>query len=129
MCRPRRAICYLEDQSVILIPLRKLEYHLLTIYDRFEIPGGRTGIFLKSSRFNHACHPYATCTYAFNNETNRLVTSAIQDIEAGQEITISYCGYGDPSSLPENYGFYCDCPKCPSPEEAAARAKFFSGGR
>ncbi|KAG9238044.1 hypothetical protein BJ875DRAFT_361009, partial [Amylocarpus encephaloides] len=73
--------------------------------------GPNSGVFLKSSRYNHACHPFATCTYRFDITSNTLSTIVLNDIAIGQEITISYSP--DPKSLYSNYGFYCDCPGCP----------------
>jgi hypothetical protein len=46
----------------------------------------------------------------------------------GEEITISYCGYGSPNDLKVNYGFYCDCPNCPLPSIAAREARYLSMG-
>jgi len=90
---------------------------------RFEIEG-KGGIFYKTSRFNHACHPAATCTYRWNLRERKLITTALRDIEPGQEITISY---GSAGSLFQNYGFHCDCEYCPHPEEAAKEAKRLRG--
>jgi len=94
----------------------------LTVCNRFETTEGKGGIFLKSSRFNHACHPFSTCTYSYNKVEGRLITTTLQPIQKGEEITISYCG--TPSTLYENYGFYCDCQACPPPAKAKAEAEF-----
>lgn len=95
--------------------------------NRFETTEGKGGIFLKSSRFNHACHPFSTCTYSYNKVQGRLITITLQPIQKGEEITISYCG--TPSTLYENYGFYCDCQACPPPAKAKAEADFYRGPR
>jgi hypothetical protein len=89
------------------------------------------GIFLKCSRFNHSCHPYASCTYNYNEETDKLKISALRDISIGEEITISYSR--DPSSLYENYGFHCDCFGCqqlplPPPEATTNDLELNTGG-
>ncbi|CZR55981.1 uncharacterized protein PAC_05869 [Phialocephala subalpina] len=91
---------------------------LLAIFktNRFEIPGSACGIFIKSSRFNHACHPHATCTYKWNEELRHMVTTSINPMKNGDEITIQYTN--NPSKLYDDYGFHCDCPACPDPKEA-----------
>jgi len=96
---------------------------MLILLTRFEIEG-KGGIFYKTSRFNHACHPAATCTYKWNRREQKLITTTLKNIEAGQEITISY---GSAGSLYENYGFYCDCEYCPRPEQAAKDAEMLKG--
>jgi hypothetical protein len=82
----------------------------------FETGGATGGIFLKSSRFNHACHPYARCTYKYDEENDCLNTTTMYNISKGEEITISYSA--DSTSLYSNYGFRCDCPMCPDPKKA-----------
>lgn len=86
---------------------------------RFETGNGRGGIFLKSSRFNHACHPHSTCTYCWDEDTNKLTFTTLMDVKKGQEITISYTS--KPKTLWVNYGFNCDCPKC-QPEKDAEKS-------
>ena len=97
----------------------------LTIFVRFEVSRREGGIFLKCSRFNHACHPWANCTYRAV-EGKRLKVTTLFNIAKGQELTISYTNI--PEKLPGFYGFYCDCPACPSPEMAAERANLLRGG-
>ncbi|TGO66687.1 hypothetical protein BOTNAR_0056g00260 [Botryotinia narcissicola] len=79
--------------------------------NRFHVPGGKSGIFLNSSRFNHACPGFCNCTYGFRKEINEMVFTTLSDITKGQEITISYANV--PTNLYQNYGFFCDCPGCP----------------
>jgi len=81
---------------------------------RFETGKGVGGIFLKSSRFNHACHPHATCTYGWDEPTNTLTFTTLMEVKKGEEITISYTN--KPRTLHENYGFDCDCPRCFGPK-------------
>ncbi|CZT44676.1 uncharacterized protein RSE6_04876 [Rhynchosporium secalis] len=99
----------------------------LAIYktNRFETSGSKGGIFIKSSRFNHACHPWATCSYRYDESIDTLIFTACNPIKRGEEITISYTS--NPSQLMDNYGFYCDCPKCPGPKIAANQAKRLRG--
>ncbi len=75
------------------------------------------GIFLNSSRFNHACHPYATCTYSYNEKKKQLIIKTKSDIAERTELTISY---GPAALMYGNYGFHCDCEGCPPPEVQAA---------
>ena len=96
----------------------------------FEIPDGGLafGIFLNSSRFNHACHPYSTCTYQWDKHQDRLVVTTLMDVAEGEELTISYIGWSNNTSrLYENYGFWCDCQGCPSAKEAQAKADMLAG--
>ncbi|KAF7956029.1 hypothetical protein EAE96_004950 [Botrytis aclada] len=79
--------------------------------NRFHVPGGKSGIFLNSSRFNHACPGFCNCTYGFRKDVNKMVFTTLSDIIKGQEITISYANV--PTHLYQNYGFFCDCPGCP----------------
>ena len=81
----------------------------------FRVSEHADGVFLKCSRFNHACHPYATSTYQYDVETDELRVTTIQDIKRGDEITISYTR--DSDSLYDNYGFNCTCPGCLRPCE------------
>ncbi|KAL5327843.1 hypothetical protein ACEPPN_005549 [Leptodophora sp. 'Broadleaf-Isolate-01'] len=99
----------------------------LAIYktNRFETCGGKGGIFIKSSRFNHACHPHATCTYRYDESTDTLIFTACNPINKGDEMTISYTS--NASQLMDNYGFYCDCSGCPRPKVAAKQARRLRG--
>jgi hypothetical protein len=96
----------------------------LTPYPSFEVNCSEDGIFLKCSRFNHACHPWANCTYRVV-ERKHLQVSALFDIANGQELTISYTNI--PKDLPAFYGFYCDCPSCPSQKVVEERANMLRG--
>jgi hypothetical protein len=103
---------------------------LMDAVSRFETPDGnfKFGIFLKASRFNHACHPFATCTYHWNEDQKKLVFRTLRDITAGEEMTISYIGWSTATSLlHDNYGFWCDCPGCPPVKDADAHAKMLAG--
>lgn len=90
---------------------------------RFEA-GGSSAIFLKCSRFNHACHPHAACTYTWDAKLERLVVSTLREVAAGEELTISYMGKQvDRRLLQLNYGFQCDCPGCLEAKEAEAKVQ------
>jgi hypothetical protein len=94
----------------------------LTHATRFET-SSMSGIFLTCSRFNHACHPHTTCTYTWDEQQKKLIVSTLRDIDAGEELTISYMGWSvDRGILKHNYGFDCDCPGCLQEIEAEAEA-------
>ncbi|APA15706.1 hypothetical protein sscle_15g104760 [Sclerotinia sclerotiorum 1980 UF-70] len=95
-------------------------HKILAIFqtNRFHISGGKAGIFLNSSRFNHACPSFRNCSYNYDKDSNRMIFTGTEAIKKDQELTISYASI--PNSLYENYGFFCDCPGCP-PSDAAYR--------
>ncbi|TVY52135.1 SET domain-containing protein 5 [Lachnellula cervina] len=94
--------------------------------NRFDTGDGIGGIFLESSRFNHACHPYATCTYRWDEAANLLTFTTIMDVKKGEEMTIAYTS--KPETLKKNYGFDCDCPGCSKPEDLEEGAAGVVGG-
>ena len=72
------------------------------------------GIFLKASRINHSCTPNAH--FAWNVNIQRETIHAIVDIQANEEIFISYCYphsdvYNRQQKL-QPYGFDCSCAPC-----------------
>jgi hypothetical protein len=95
------------------------------LYHRFEISKAVGGIFLKSSRFNHACPEFRNCSYIYDETKDMLITRACRDIAKGQELTISYAS--QPNHLFDDYGFFCDCPACPDPKIAEANERIMRG--
>ncbi|KAJ8058803.1 hypothetical protein OCU04_011791 [Sclerotinia nivalis] len=93
-------------------------HKILAIFqtNRFHISGGKAGIFLNSSRFNHACPGFRNCSYSYDKDTNKMVFTTTDGIKKGQELTISYASI--PNCLYQNYGFFCDCPGCPPSDSA-----------
>uniref|UniRef100_A0AAQ5YFB9 Protein-lysine N-trimethyltransferase SMYD5 n=1 Tax=Amphiprion ocellaris TaxID=80972 RepID=A0AAQ5YFB9_AMPOC len=79
-----------------------------------------SGLFMLQSSCNHSCIPNAEASFPDNNFLLHL--SALNDINPGEEICISYldCCQRDRSRhsrhkiLRENYLFVCSCPKCVS---------------
>ncbi|XP_064367728.1 histone-lysine N-trimethyltransferase SMYD5 isoform X3 [Dromaius novaehollandiae] len=77
-----------------------------------------SGLYVLQSCCNHSCIPNAETSFPDNNFLLHL--TALEDIEAGEEICISYldCCQRDRSRhsrhkiLRENYLFTCSCPKC-----------------
>ncbi|TGO29545.1 hypothetical protein BPAE_0014g00010 [Botrytis paeoniae] len=90
--------------------------------NRFHVPGGKSGIFQNSSRFNHACPGFCNCTYGFRKDINKMIFTTLSDITKGQEITISYANV--PTHLYQNYGFFCDCPGCPPGSFASKKREY-----
>uniref|UniRef100_F7DXQ8 Protein-lysine N-trimethyltransferase SMYD5 n=2 Tax=Xenopus tropicalis TaxID=8364 RepID=F7DXQ8_XENTR len=77
-----------------------------------------SGLYLLQSCCNHSCVPNAEASFPDNNFILHL--TALEDIQPGEEICISYldCCQRDRSRhsrqkiLRENYLFVCSCPKC-----------------
>ncbi|KAH8906915.1 SET domain-containing protein [Coniochaeta sp. PMI_546] len=78
------------------------------------------GLFPQISRINHACKPNAHTRFSQRYLTMSAVS--LRDIEAGEEITISYAEFGTmygqrQHSLLHNWGFRCTCALCTAPSE------------
>ncbi|KAG8951727.1 hypothetical protein FRC04_005748 [Tulasnella sp. 424] len=72
---------------------------------------------LASRAFNHSCLPNATASYRYENGSVWQDIRALRDIEANEEITISYIDPASPLSsrqaaLRRTYGFECTCGRC-----------------
>ncbi|XP_071982530.1 protein-lysine N-trimethyltransferase SMYD5 [Engystomops pustulosus] len=82
-----------------------------------------SGLYMLQSCCNHSCVPNAEASFPDNNYLLHLI--AVEDIQPGEEICISYldCCQRDRSRhsrhkiLRENYLFVCSCPKCLSQSE------------
>ncbi|KAJ5100809.1 SET domain-containing protein [Penicillium angulare] len=77
-----------------------------------------SGLFLEASRINHSCRHNAQNTW--NENIGELTIHALRDIDAGQEITISYlAGTSDfverQLRLKETFKFTCKCELCSLP--------------
>ena len=76
------------------------------------------GIYDIPSFINHSCSPNAIQTFLFGqNKPAKLMLTAYEDIETGQEINISYIDNACPRDirqkrLREDYFFWCDCETC-----------------
>ncbi|RGP81492.1 set domain [Fusarium longipes] len=72
-------------------------------------------VFIKSSRINHSCKPNAHNVW--NSDLDKITIHAIEDIDQGEEITISYLGALLPyderqKRLEADFGFECCCRLC-----------------
>ncbi|KAK7053558.1 SET domain-containing protein [Favolaschia claudopus] len=83
-------------------------------------------------RINHVCcspKSRPNVTYSWNNDSEEEELYALTEIQAGQELEVSYVsnasGYEEPLKyLREKYGFDCTCPGCSRPlaeREASGR--------
>lgn len=76
------------------------------------------GLFLEASRINHSCKHNSQNTW--NENIGQLTIHSLRDIEAGQEITISYLvrtsEYAERQRfLKEKFKFECKCELCSLP--------------
>ncbi|KAI6370104.1 hypothetical protein MCOR25_004275 [Pyricularia grisea] len=81
------------------------------------------GLFPTVSRINHACGPNSQVQ--FDPATLSQKVYAFHDIEAGEEITISYAEFGmtyqkRQSTLLRRWGFKCSCALCSAHPSAVA---------
>ncbi|ETS81942.1 hypothetical protein PFICI_06944 [Pestalotiopsis fici W106-1] len=70
------------------------------------------GVFLTASKFNHACVPNNNVAYTYDKQHDCMVFTVERDIEAGDELFITYGK--DPEDLFKQYGFICRCRSCQS---------------
>lgn len=86
--------------------------------NNFHLPPDDLGIFATSSRLNHSCVP--NVHHSYNPILKRTTVYAVKDIEAGEELCITYLGgkghyWVRPQRIEQlraNYGFTCNCPAC-----------------
>jgi hypothetical protein len=80
----------------------------------FEAPVG--GVYHQICLINHSCVP--NCNANWNSDTGHETIYATQDIEAGEEITISYKQEDtfaeQRAVLRDAFGFDCNCTRCSS---------------
>eukprot|EP00249_Psilotum_nudum_P015021 c25124_g1_i1 orf=280-1665(-) len=90
------------------------------------------GLFPVLSIINHSCHPNSIIMF----EGKHAVIRAIETIEAGTEVTVSYVELGASTTtrqkeLKEQYFFNCNCLRCMNPGnlEGTAEDGFLEGFR
>jgi hypothetical protein len=84
-----------------------------------------SGLYELQSMINHSCEPNAEIKFADNNST--LTLMSVKDIEAGEEIYISYLNecelqssrHSRQKTLRENYLFICECERCEREKDQA----------
>ncbi|KAL2061305.1 hypothetical protein VTL71DRAFT_7578, partial [Oculimacula yallundae] len=91
--------------------LGELDRKVLAIYTANH--WGRD-VFQLASRFNHSCIP--NIHNAYNATINKETFHAIRDIEAGEELTVSYIfgihSRSERQAQLSKWGFQCTCPVC-----------------
>ena len=76
------------------------------------------GLYMKASVINHACRPNTIPTFWLRpQKPPMLQLTVVTPIDAGEEITISYCDASTPRlhrnrTLLQDYNFMCDCNFC-----------------
>ena len=75
-----------------------------------------TAFYAVQSCVNHSCQPNAEALRSGDDPNSFAVIVAVQDILAGDEVTISYIDeslpYGERQEALQDYGFVCCCPLC-----------------
>ncbi|KAK6219401.1 hypothetical protein LQW54_002133 [Pestalotiopsis sp. IQ-011] len=74
------------------------------------------GVFVTASKFNNACGSKKNVAYVYDDRHDCMVFTVEKDIEAGEELFITYGK--DPKTLYKQYGFVCRCGGCASLTEA-----------
>ena len=82
--------------------------------DELSVEG--TAFYAVQSCVNHSCQPNAEALRSGDDPNSFAVIVAVQDILAGDEVTISYIDeslpYGERQEALQDYGFVCCCPLC-----------------
>jgi len=98
-----------------------LSHNIATILrsNAYNTGPAHTGIFPGIARVNHDCQPNAGNWWSMKSGTR--IIYAMQDIEAGTEITVSYIPLlmtrQERAARLEQFGFVCQCTVCMAPEE------------
>ena len=101
------------DNDTLYLLAESINNNAFSIEDE-ETEAAGTGVYLEASLFSHSCVP--NTARAFRNK--RLFVIASEDIEPGEEITITYSNnlIADleerRKELYSSYGFTCACPRC-----------------
>ncbi|KAH9866126.1 hypothetical protein J1614_008690 [Plenodomus biglobosus] len=88
-------------------------------------------VFAHAARFNHACNPNACFTW--NAGIGKETIHIMNDVKAGEEITLSYCDMLHDKKLRswelKHYGFVCQCPACAGNEDDESSFAYQSAER
>jgi hypothetical protein len=101
--------------------------HLLTIFrsNAYNTGDDKIGLFPKTARINHSCRPSAGNWWS--EKTQRRVIYAMRDIEAGEEITVSYIPLlktkRERQARLGQYGFVCECDACSDESEVGDKTR------
>jgi tetratricopeptide (TPR) repeat protein len=101
-----------------------LQNNSFTFATRLEDPyphlsGGGSGVFPLASMLNHRCTPNAEWYFDVSKYGNTIHVRALENIQPGEQIFISYSGAAAESDDPEfrknifaAYSFECSCSRC-----------------
>ncbi|KAH9867086.1 hypothetical protein IAQ61_007678 [Plenodomus lingam] len=88
-------------------------------------------VFPHAARFNHSCNPNACFTW--NAGIGKETIHIMNDVKAGEEITLSYCDMLHDKKLRswelKHYGFRCDCRACAEDEDVEDTFAYESADR
>ncbi|KAJ3395652.1 SET and MYND domain-containing protein 3 [Lobulomyces angularis] len=90
----------------------KVSVNSHTIVDNEQASKG-LGLYLNAAKVNHSCDPNSIVIF----HRNELSLRTVKDVEAGEEINITYIEVAEPfyvrqENLKESYFFSCNCTKC-----------------
>ncbi|CAF0828134.1 unnamed protein product [Brachionus calyciflorus] len=118
-----------EIKNLTKIEKKKLDKFIDKLYGTLENTAGNflnsegSGLYEYQSMINHSCKPNAEISFRNNNFELSIV--ALEDIQMGQEVLISYLDECELNSsrhtrqkmLRENYLFNCQCERCVSEKD------------
>lgn len=108
------------------------EASLISIFQTNCMEMGKgAAVFPHAARFNHSCNPNAC--FSWNSAIGKETIHIMNDVRAGEEITISYCDMVHDKKLRswelKHYGFECDCRACAGDENDVDTFAHKSAGR
>ena len=107
---------YLQDVPPETIDQKEHIIIVCCAYNSFQEDGNRM-VYLEASKLNHSCAP--NCCY--NIEEQSFIVATSRDVQAGEELTISYCigpfeaymsGRERRNITARNVYFWCQCCLC-----------------
>ncbi|KAJ8069382.1 hypothetical protein OCU04_003036 [Sclerotinia nivalis] len=105
-------------------PYKDADQQYLGIFKTNGLPMGihdQGGLFIETSRINHACNNNAC--HSWNTNIERMTVHALRNIQKGEEITLNYLGSRlftrkvRLAVLKEKFKFLCSCDLCCLPPE------------
>jgi len=106
------------DRETVLDVVLKTRNNMFNIFRSSSVSLG-WGVYIEASLFNHSCQPNVCLFRKPGTPEFQFVT--IHDVAAGEELTVTYLGYGDLASrrahLREHYFFHCECRRCVEEEQ------------
>ncbi len=88
-------------------------------------------VYVHAARFNHSCNPNAC--FHWNDAIGKETIHVMNDVAAGEEITLSYCDQNHDTRLRawelKHYGFTCNCRACGEDEDDESTFAYQSATR